>query len=205
MGIIEDAAMLGRENSTMARLAMRAAQAVVKGEADPSDAGDIYAAYYNSAVEHTQSPDSRKAQASKLRQVMEFAKEQRKDALKLLERAVALHMDGASKPMAMWPLYRCLLDVSREQLKAPREFTDKQLIKIMTKPARRNLPIAVISMRRDKSGLLELTINLDGRVFKGQMTKYKARALLEFLQSAESGSFEFVRQVGGTGKEKPGS
>jgi hypothetical protein len=123
MNILAKAGALGREaldaNSALSRLAMDAARAVVSGEVDPSDAQRIYLAYYDARVirSKAQPASSRKAQVSKLRQVMKLA-EGRKDGLKLLERVVALHTGNASRPAAVWALYRCLVDVARETTQA---------------------------------------------------------------------------------------
>jgi len=71
-------AQVVQPNATLPGLALDAAHAVALGRASAEDADKVYVAYLDSVMVRStaQSPSSRKAQVSKLRQIMLLAEEQ---------------------------------------------------------------------------------------------------------------------------------
>src|SRR5258706_15287454 len=109
-------------NGALPRLALEAARAVASGRAWPADADKVYVAYFDSVVvrSRAQSPGSRKAQVSKLRQIMLLAEERPTQAPKLLLQVEKMHRELA-REMRVKPLsgrYGRRLEDAAEQARA---------------------------------------------------------------------------------------
>jgi hypothetical protein len=133
MPILDEARLLGRQQQAgggvLVELAMRAARAAVAGEVDADDATTIYLAYIGN---QTQPAGSRKAQVSKLRQIIKLAAA-RKDALTLLTRVTQQHQRFAGAPKQ---LYEAMVDAARSQLKQAAPLSDEALVEIIRRPPR---------------------------------------------------------------------
>jgi hypothetical protein len=73
-----------------------------------------------------QSPGSRKAQVSRLRQIMTLAEERPTQAPKLLLQVEKMHRELARETRVK-PLFAAMVDVAREQRKMPRQLNARDL------------------------------------------------------------------------------
>src|SRR6266446_4303554 len=124
-------------NAALPRLALEAAHAVASGRAWPADADKVYVAYFDSVVvrSRAQSPGSRKAQVSKLRQIMLLAEERPTQAPKLLLQVEKMHRELARETRVK-PLFAAMVDVAREQRKMSRQLNARELrARIAKQPA----------------------------------------------------------------------
>ena len=115
-------------NAALPRLAIEAAHAVASGRASAHDADKVYVAYFDSVMVRTkaQSPGSRKAQVSKLRQIMPLAEERPTQAPNLLLRVEKMHRELARK-MPVKPLFAAMVDISRKQRSRRRQLNANEL------------------------------------------------------------------------------
>jgi hypothetical protein len=86
-------------NAALPRLALETAHAVASGRASATDADKVYVAYFDSVMvrSRVQSAGSRKAQVSKLRQIMLLAEERTTQAPDLLLRVEKMHRELARR------------------------------------------------------------------------------------------------------------
>jgi hypothetical protein len=117
-----------RSNAALPALAISAANAVALGRASADDAGEVYLAYLDSVMTRStaQSLSSRKAQVSKLRQIMLLAEEQPAHAPKLLVRVERMHRE-LTRETPVKSLYAAMVGVARAQRNARKQLSADEL------------------------------------------------------------------------------
>jgi hypothetical protein len=121
-------AQVVRPNATLPGLALDAAHEVALGRASAEDADKVYAAYFDSVMKRSaaQPPSSRKAQVSKLRQIMLLAEEQPAQAHKLLVRVEKMHHE-LMRETPVKSLFAAMVDVARAQRNTRRRLNRNKL------------------------------------------------------------------------------
>jgi hypothetical protein len=136
--LLQDAKMYGakvvRPNTALPGLALRAANAVASGHASAKNADAVYLAYLDSVVPRsaTQSPSSRRAQVSKLRQIMLLAEERPAQACKLLAQVEKMHRELSGKTRVK-SLFAAMVDVARVQRNTRRQLNTSELRALLAK------------------------------------------------------------------------
>src|SRR5260221_536974 len=122
-----------RPNAALPGLALSAAHAVASGRASAEDADKVYVAYLDSVMVRSaaQSPTSRKAQVSKLRQIMLLAEEQPAHTHKLLLRVEEMHRE-LSRETRVKSLFAAMVDVARAQRSTRRRLNANELCALIT-------------------------------------------------------------------------
>ncbi len=126
-------AQVVRPNAALPALALSAVHAVALGRASAKDAEEIYVAYLDSVIVRStaQWPSSRKAQVSKLRQIMLLAEEQPVQAYKLLVRVEKIHRD-LTRETRVKSLFAAMVDVARKQRGTRRQLNANELRALIT-------------------------------------------------------------------------
>jgi hypothetical protein len=126
-------AQVVRPNAALPALALSAVHAVALGRASAKDAEEVYVAYLDSVIVRStaQSPRSRKAQVSKLRQIMLLAEEQPAQAYKLLVRVEKIHRD-LTRETRVKSLFAAMVDVARKQRGTRRQLNANELRALIT-------------------------------------------------------------------------
>ncbi len=136
--LMQTAKMYGAQaiqpSATLPGLALAAAEEVASGHASAEDADRVYVAYLDSVMVRSkaQSPSSRKAQVSKLRQIMLLAEEQPAHAPKLLARVEKMHRE-LMREIPVKPLYAAMVRVAREQRKTRKQLSADELRGLIAK------------------------------------------------------------------------
>jgi hypothetical protein len=126
-------AQVVRPNAALPALALSAVHAVALDRASAKDAEEIYVAYLDSVIVRStaQWPSSRKAQVSKLRQIMLLAEEQPVQAYKLLVRVEKIHRD-LTRETRVKSLFAAMVDVARKQRGTRRQLNANELRALIT-------------------------------------------------------------------------
>jgi hypothetical protein len=130
----EYGARVVRPNAVLPEFALRVAQAVALGHATSKDADKDYLAYLDSVTQRSsvQSSGSRKAQVSKLRQIMLLAEERPAHAGKLLSQVEKMHLE-LSQEMRVKSLFAAMVDVARVQRSTQRQLNVNELRGLIAK------------------------------------------------------------------------
>lgn len=133
MNIMQEARVYGKQvvnsRALLPELALKAAQAVVSGDVEATDAKAIYIAYLDAEIKRSpqQHPVSQKVQISKLRQIMKLAEERPKQVMRLLCWVTELHREGNTMP-----LFPAMVEMSRVQLTRENVMTKAEIAKVIT-------------------------------------------------------------------------
>jgi hypothetical protein len=117
-----------RRAEFLPQVALEVAQAAKQGVINADDARDIYMAYYMALPRHRPpSPDSIKANASKIRQLIKC-----KDPA-LLRRVIRMHR-SVGQHHKVKPLYHVMVDACRLKGELQRAPTETQLTRLIRRP-----------------------------------------------------------------------
>jgi hypothetical protein len=125
-----------RRQAVLPTLARDVLNLTIAGKLQPDDANDMYMAYITKSL-NVRTMDttagSFKANASKLRQIIAWAREQRAQARVIFDRALSVRVKLEKRGVSVLPEYPAIVNLARAALASKRRLTLKQIEKVVRK------------------------------------------------------------------------